>query len=233
MADHEQRGEPERTRRVRIWDRPTRVFHWLLVVLFVMCFASGKAGRLDIHMVAGQTLLVLVVARIVWGIFGSETSRLRGLVRPPAEIVLYLQSLFRRTPDHSAGHNPLGGISVLVMFVALVGQAVMGLLAVDADGVNEGPLSFLLNYEAARVAAKLHHLGVDLLILLVVVHILAVLFHLLYKRENLIVAMFTGNARLPEASREPAFAPDGRALLILALSAAAIFGGIEAVSRLL
>lgn len=233
MAEHRQGGAPERTRRVRIWDRPTRVFHWLLVVLFVICFASGKGGRFDIHMVAGQALLVLVVARIAWGFLGSETSRLRGLVRPPAETMLYLRSLFRRTPDHSAGHNPLGGLSVLVMLAALVVQAAIGLVAVDADGVNEGPLSFLVSYEAARVAARLHHLGVDLLMLLVAAHILAVLFHLLYKRENLIAAMFTGRARMPEASREPAFAPDGRALLILALSAAAVLGGIEAVSRLL
>ena len=214
-----------------IWDRPTRIFHWVLVVLVVVCYLSGRNGRFDIHIPAGQALLVLVAARIVWGFVGSASSRFRAFIRPAGEIAAYLPTMLRREPDGRAGHNPLGGLSVVAMLLVLVSQASLGLFAVDVDGLYDGPLSFLVSYDAAREAAELHAIVVDGLLILVGLHVFAVLFHLLYKRENLTRAMLTGRGRLVEGQAPPHLVSEWRALLVLALAAVAVLGGIEVAAR--
>ncbi len=227
------KGPREERRKARVWDRPTRIFHWVLVVLVIVCYLSGRNGRFDIHIPAGQALLVLVAARILWGFAGSASSRFRAFVRPVREIAAYLPTLLRRDPDGRAGHNPLGGLSVVAMLLVLAAQASLGLFAVDVDGLNDGPLSFLVSYDAAREAAELHAMAVDGLLILVGLHIAAVLFHLLYKRENLTGAMLTGRGRLAEGQTPPRLVSDRRALLVLVLAAAIVLGGIEIAARLL
>ena len=221
----EERGE------ARVWDRATRLFHWVLVVLVVVCYLSGRNGRFDIHFLAGQALLVLVVARVIWGFAGSASSRFGSFVRPAREIVAYLPTLLHRKPDGRAGHNPLGGLSVVAMLLVLIAQASLGIFSVDVDGLNEGPLSFLVSYDAARNAAELHAIVVDLLLILVGLHLAAVLFHLVYKRENLTGTMLTGRARLAEGETPPRLVSDRRALLVLVLAAVAVLGGIEIAAR--
>ena len=224
-------GRQDRGREAPVWDRPTRIFHWVLVLLVVVCYLSGRNGRFDIHIPAGQALLVLVAARVLWGFAGSASSRFRAFIRPVREIAAYLPTLLRREPDGRAGHNPLGGLSVAAMLLILAVQAGLGLFAVDVDGLNDGPLSFLVSYDAAREAAELHALVVDGLLILVGLHVAAVLFHLLYKRENLTRAMLTGRGRLAEGQTPPRLVSDWRALLVLALAAAAVVGGIEIAAR--
>lgn len=224
-------GRTEERGEARVWDRSTRIFHWVLVVLVVVCYLSGRNGRFDIHIPAGQALLVLVVARVIWGFAGSTSTRFRSFVRPAREIAAYLPTLFRREPDGRAGHNPLGGLSVVAMLFLLIAQASLGIFSVDVDGLNEGPLSFLVSYDAARNAAELHAIVVDLLLVLVGLHLAAVLFHLVYKRENLTATMLTGRARLAEGETPPRLVSDRRALLILVLAAVAVLGGIEIAAR--
>ena len=215
-----------------VWDRPTRIFHWILVVLVVVCYLSGRNNRFDIHIPAGQALLVLIVARILWGFMGSAPSRFRAFVRPAWEITAYLPTMLRRAPDGRMGHNPVGGLSIVAMLLVLAVQASLGLFAVDVDGLNEGPLSFLASYDAAREAAELHVMVVDGLLILVGLHITAVLFHLFYKRENLTRAMLTGRAQLAAGQTPPHLVPDRRALLALALAAVIVLGSIEVAGRL-
>ena len=231
MADRDPDTQGEAARRIPIWDRPTRVFHWVLAILFVVCFVSGRNGEFDIHIPAGQALLVLVVARIVWGLVGSETSRLATLVRSPATILAYVRTVPRRVPDRYGGHNPLGGLSVVAMLALLLLQTGLGLFAADVDGLHEGPLSFLVSYDLAREASELHAIVVDILLGLVGLHLAAILFHLVYKRENLTGAMVTGRGPVPAGFREPRIAGDGRAVLVLAIAAAIVIGGIELAQR--
>ena len=219
--------------KIRIWDRPTRIFHWALVVLFVVCFMSGRNGRFDVHVPAGQALLVLVAARVLWGFVGSSSSRFRAFLRPVREVAAYLPTLAKRAPDGHPGHNPIGGLSVAAMLLALLVQAGLGVFAADVDGLYEGPLSFLVSYGAARRAAELHAVVVDVLLILVLLHLAAILFHRLYKRERLVKPMLTGWASLPAGTREPRFVSDGRALLALALAAAVILGGFALAQRFL
>ena len=230
----EEEGRAGGPREVRIWDLPTRIFHWVLVVLVVVCYVSGDNGRFDIHIPAGQALLVLVVARVLWGFVGSEPSRFRAFVRPVGEIAAYVRTLGKRAPGHHPGHNPLGGLSVVAMLAVLLLQAGLGIFAVDVDGLYEGPLSFLVSYEAAREAAELHGDVVDVLLVLVGLHLAAILFYRLFKREKLVKSMVTGRAALPPDGRPaPRLVSAWRALLVLAIAAALILGGIELAWRLL
>ncbi len=222
------------SREVRIWDLPTRIFHWVLVALVVVCYLSGDNGRFDIHIPAGQALLVLVFARVLWGFVGSEPSRFRAFVRPVREITAYVRTLGKRAPGHHPGHNPLGGLSVVAMLAVLLLQAGLGIFAVDVDGYNEGPLSFLVSYDAAREAAELHGDVVDVLLILVGLHLAAILFYRLWKREKLVKPMATGRATLPADGRPaPRLVSAWRALLVLAIAAAVILGGIELAWRFL
>ena len=232
MTDDE--GRPAGPREVRIWDLPTRIFHWVLVVLVVVCYLSGDNGRFDIHIPAGQALLVLVFARVLWGFVGSEPSRFRAFVRPVGEIAAYVRTLGKRAPGHHPGHNPLGGLSVVAMLAVLLLQAGLGIFAVDVDGLYEGPLSFLVSYDAAREAAELHGDVVDVLLILVGLHLAAILFYRVFKRERLVKPMVTGRAELPPGGRPPPrLVSAWRALLVLAIAAAVILGGIELAWRFL
>ena len=220
--------------KVRIWDLPTRIFHWVLAVLVVVCYLSGDNGRFDIHIPAGQALLVLVLARVLWGFAGSEPSRFRAFVRPLREIAAYVRTLGKRAPGHHPGHNPLGGLSVVAMLLVLLLQAGLGVFAVDVDGFNEGPLSFLVSYDAAREAAELHGDVVDILLILVGLHLAAILFYRVFKREKLVKPMVTGWASLPAGDRPaPRLVSAWRALLVLAIAAAVILGGFELARRFL
>ena len=222
------------SQKVRIWDRPTRIFHWVLVVLVVVCYLSGRNGRFDIHIPAGQALLVLVAARILWGFVGSESSRFRSFVRSLRQIASYVRTLGKRAPGYHAGHNPLGGLSVVAMLLVLLAQTGLGVLAVDVDGVYEGPLSFLVSYEAAREAAELHAVVVDGLLFLVGLHLAALIFHRVYKRERLVKPMVTGWASHPLGERPPPrLVSDWRALLVLAVAAALVLGSFELAWRFL
>ena len=222
------------SQKVRIWDRPTRIFHWVLVVLVVVCYLSGRNGRFDIHIPAGQALLVLVAARILWGFVGSEPSRFRSFVRPVREIAAYVRTLGKRAPGYHAGHNPLGGLSVVAMLLVLLAQTGLGVFAVEVDGLYEGPLSFLVSYEAAREAAELHAVVVDGLLILVGLHLAALIFHRVYKRERLVKPMVTGWASHPLGERPaPRLVSDWRALLVLAVAAALVLGSFELAWRFL
>ncbi len=220
-------------RTVGIWDRPTRMFHWVLVVLFVVCYFSGDQGRFDIHIPAGQALMILIVARIAWGFFGSQTARFRSFVRPVSEIVSHIRSMKDRRPGHHGGHNPLGGLSVVLMLVVLVVHTVAGLFAADVDGLHEGPLSFAVSYGAARDASAIHGFTVNVMLALVALHVAAIIFHHVYKRENLIGPMITGRGRIGPGCDAPGFIADGRAVIILIISAIVVLGTIELAGRFL
>lgn len=241
MKEGEGRDAGPGLRRVRIWDRPTRIFHWVLVVLVVVCYVSGDNGRYDVHVPAGQALLILVLARVIWGFVGSGPSRFRAFVRPLREVASYLPTLAKRAPGGCPGHNPLGGLSVVAMLLVLLLQAGLGLFVADVDGLHEGPLSFAVSYDTARAAAELHEDVVDVLLVLVGLHLAALLYHRLYKREKLVKPMVTGWASLPAAGTgagaddrpAPRLVSDWRALLVLAIAAALVLGGFALAQRFL
>lgn len=177
------------TSAIQVWDIPTRLFHWLLVALFTFSWYTAENGMMDWHRRSGLFLLGLVAFRLFWGVAGGSTARFVHFVRGPRSVVRYL----RGTPAR-IGHNPLGGLSVIAMLALLVVQIVAGLFAVDVDGLESGPLSDRLEFDQGRIAAKVHHLCFDALLVFVAIHILAIVFYRLRGR-NLVTPMLTGRDR--------------------------------------
>jgi cytochrome b len=205
--------------RARLWDGPTRLTHWALVVLLGFSWWSGETGKLEWHRWSGYTVLGLVVFRLVWGFVGSGSARFSSFVRGPKAIARYVRTLPRREASDVPGHNPLGALSVLAILAALVAQVVTGLFAVDIDAIESGPLSDRVSFDTGRAFAEWHELSFSVLQILVLLHVAAVVFYLVYKRSNLIGAMVTG--RRPFAA-DPGlkFAPLWLAALVAALAAA-------------
>jgi cytochrome b len=174
---------------VKVWDLWTRLFHWLIVALVGFSWWSAESGHMDWHYKSGLAALILLVFRLIWGVIGSSTARFANFVRSPATVIGYL----RRPKEsvHSAGHNPLGGYSVILMLLTLIVQVGTGLFAGDIDGLESGPLSYLVTFDQSRVAADIHHLSFTVLQLLIVLHVLAIAYYRLRGRR-LIAPMITG-----------------------------------------
>jgi len=179
--------------RVRVWDVPTRLFHWLLVIGFGVSWWTGETGRLEWHRWSGYLLLGLVTFRIYWGFFGSSTARFRQFLRGPRAIRDYVRGAWVVQP----GHNPLGALSVLVMLLLLVLQIGLGLFAVDVDGMESGPLSLYVSFEAGRVAAEWHEGVFDVLLWLIGLHVAAIAWYRLVRKEDLVTAMLHGTRAYP------------------------------------
>jgi len=185
---------------VRIWDLPTRLFHWALVALVAMQYATGEFHLLDMrwHFWFGYATLTLIAFRILWGLFGSQTSRFAGFVRSPRVVLAYVKEQFSTNPQHSMGHNPLGGWSVLILLTCIAVQIATGLFASD-DIDTDGPLVVLASRRTVKLMTRLHDWNQNLLLLLIALHVIAVLMHLLLRRDDLIVPMITGRKRMPTA----------------------------------
>jgi cytochrome b len=179
--------------RVRVWDVPVRAGHWLMVLALCTSWWTAETGRMDWHRYAGYSMLALVSFRIYWGFFGSSTARFSQFVRGPRTIVSYLKGRWVAMP----GHNPLGALSVVVLLALLLTQVVLGLFAVDVDGIESGPLSAHVSFEVGRAAASWHEDLFDVLLWLIGLHIVAVLYYVLYKKESLIAAMLHGRRAAP------------------------------------
>jgi cytochrome b len=205
--------------RVRVWDGWVRLSHWLIVLLVAVCWWTGEKGQMQWHKLAGYGALALVLFRIWWGFVGGQTARFSGFLRGPRAVAAYASGLFGRAHRVSLGHNPMGGWSVLLLIGLLLVVTVLGLLTVDIDGIESGPLSWMVSFDAGRLAAKWHETLFDALLVVIAVHVAAVLFYLIVKRENLVGAMVGGYKRTSEPPPEPLrFAPVWRALVGLTLA---------------
>lgn len=214
------------TATVKVWDLPTRLFHWVLVGLVAVLWASGEFGKLDLHMQVGQAALALILFRIVWGFVGSPTSRFSHFVRGPAAIRAYVLAA-RRGAARSVGHNPLGALSVLALLTLLLVQAATGLFVSD-DIMTEAPLAHLVSAKAVSLLSSVHRIGFKLLLALIAVHLAAVLFYRMVKKDDLVRAMVTGRKQVPAGVEGIRFRNPLIALAVLAASAALVWGGVAA-----
>ena len=176
-----------------VWDLPLRLFHWLLVVLVVVSWASAKIGgnAMQIHMLSGYTVLTLVLFRVLWGFFGSEHARFGAFVRGPARVIAYLKAMRTKEAERHLGHNPAAGWSVIAMLAVLLAQASTGLFSND-DIATEGPLAKLVSRAVSDRLTGIHHLNVKLLYALIALHLSAVAYYFFGKGENLVKPMLTG-----------------------------------------
>jgi cytochrome b len=211
-------------RSVLVWDLPTRLFHWLLVVLVIISFVSGNIGgnAMRYHEWSGFTILALLLFRIFWGFVGSRESRFVTFIRSPSAVFRYATTLLRRDSTHFLGHNPLGGWSIIAMLFVLLVQAVTGLFAND-DIITEGPLFDWVSKATSDGLTRIHKLNQEAIIVLVCIHVLAILFHLFYKRENLVKPMLTGVKTWSGTGPQPANGCNWVAVVIAGLAALAVY----------
>lgn len=201
--------------RVRVWDLPTRIFHWSIVLLIPFLWWTAEQGRLDLHIPAGLAMLGLLLFRLLWGLCGSSTARFARFVKGPQAVARYLAG--RALP--ALGHSPLGALSVLAMLAALGVQVGLGLFATDEDGLVSGPLAHLVSYEASETLTGWHDTMFDLLLVLVGLHLAAILFYAFVKRRNLIGPMIGGEGRSEGAEEVMRPAPAWRFYAAAAASA--------------
>jgi cytochrome b len=213
---------------VRVWDLPTRVFHWSLASLVIGLVITGNVGgnAMVWHFRCGYAVLSLLLFRLVWGFFGGHWSRWRQLSCTPAAIKQYFSHA-----QHHLGHNPLGSLSVIAMLTLLLVQAGTGLFS-DDEIANAGPLTVWASEATISLTTHWHKgLGKALVLVLVATHVLAIAWHYFQKKENLPRAMLLGD----KVSEVPAAASSDRpldwlkAIVCLGLSSGLVFILISAV----
>ncbi|MFT3736348.1 MAG: cytochrome b/b6 domain-containing protein [Rhodocyclaceae bacterium] len=182
------------TRRVRVWDLPLRLFHWLLLAGVATAFYAVKTGNIELHAKAGYCVLALLIFRLIWGFIGGSNARFFNFIKGPGAILSYLRG---KTKPHATGHNPLGALSVLGLLGVLLLQSITGLFNHSDDYFFDGPL---FNKISGELFGKLNgiHDAMEYVILgLIGLHILAILFYRLVKRDKLIKPMITGSKDVP------------------------------------
>lgn len=188
-----------------VWDPAIRLFHWLLVALLAFSWWSGEQHDLERHRLSGYGILALLVFRVYWGFFGPRTARFGSFVRGPGAVLAYVKHLGDRRHRHGEGHNPLGGWSVIAMLLTLGAMVTAGLFSSDIDMLYDGPLATYLTFDQSTAAADLHSAIFNAVLALVGLHVVAVLFYLVWKRQDLIRPMLTGRRTTPPTG-EPAVA---------------------------
>jgi cytochrome b len=211
---------------IPIWDLPVRLFHWSLVVLLVISWTTAEIGgnAMIYHLWSGYTILTLILFRLLWGFWGSTYARFNDFVRGPRVAIRYARALLQGETPLYPGHNPLGGWMVILLLLILSIQAVTGLFAND-DIAVEGPLYPWVSKASSDFLTRIHKLNFNILLILISLHVLAVLFYLAAKGENLIVPMLTGHKWLGPTFQESQvpFARLWLAGALLALAASGVY----------
>ncbi|WP_020698269.1 cytochrome b/b6 domain-containing protein [Reyranella massiliensis] len=218
--------------RILVWDVPVRLFHWTLAVLLAVSYFTARAGGdwMNLHFWSGYAILTLLFFRIAWGFLGSTTARFSSFLKGPSAALAHLGHLLGRGRPRDAGHNPLGGAMVVVLILAVLAQAATGLFAADTDmGMVNGPLALKVADKWVERATDFHSFWINVLLILVGLHVLAVVFYLAWKRQNLIGAMFTGRKPADDVVEPGAampklvFVSNRLAISLLLVSAALVY----------
>jgi cytochrome b len=194
------------------------------VILVGTSFVTGKIGgnAMRYHVWSGFVILALLLFRVGWGVVGSRESRFSTFIRAPATVIHYAKSLLRSDSPRYLGHNPLGGWSIVAMLLAFLIQAGTGLFAND-DIATQGPLYLWVSKATSDWLTGIHKLNQAIIVALVTIHILAVLFHFFFKRENLVTPMISGFKDWNHEAAEPASGRTWLAAMIAALAAFVVF----------
>ena len=210
--------------RTRVWDLPTRLFHWALAVAVLGLIGTGLSGIMEWHFRLGYTVLALLLFRLLWGFVGGRWSRFAAFIYAPGSVIAYLRG--RAHPDHLIGHTPLGALSVFAVLAILAFQVATGLMADDEISAS-GPLTRFVSSEVVSFATGWHKAsGKWIVITLVSLHVLAVLFYVLVRRHRLVRPMVSGDKLVVGANGNVAQSRDDAASRGLALVLFALCAGV-------
>ena len=199
-------AEPVANRWVKVWDLPTRLFHWMLVLLVAVGVFTGFVTPewwMGVHVWTGYGLVALMLFRLVWGIFGSEYSRVVSFIYPPRDTFEHLRGLLLLRPPHYVGHNPTGALMVFALTGVLIALVATGLLVLGGEEI-QGPLAPVIGYSVGFAAKQVHLWLVVLLLAMVTCHIVGVVTESLLTHDNLVRSIITGWKKLPPGAPVPA-----------------------------
>lgn len=206
--------------KILVWDLATRLFHWLTVSLVIACYISWRINFMDWHAWTGEALLALVIFRLLWAFWGSETARFSAFLASPRAAARYLALVLRREPDRQIGHNPVGGWMVVLLLALLLVEALTGIYVAN-DIADEGPFTEIAPASVANLITDLHAYFWDALLAATVLHVIAILLYAAVIRHDLVTPMITGWKFLPADSKPPQRANAARAAVLFAASALA------------
>ena len=212
---------PEQQGRVQVWDRPTRLFHWLLVASILAEWLTQDDSRyLDFHVFAGYTIGVLILLRIVWGFVGTRWARFGSFTYGPFFALRYLLDTFLRRQRHYVGHNPAGSYAIWALLGLGLLTVVTGIATLGGQK-HHGPLASL-TFQQGDVLHQIHEISAWAMLAVIAVHILGVILSSYADRENLALGMVTGRKLAPpDVVSVPRARGIGVALLVVLVAAAA------------
>lgn len=175
---------------IKVWDVMVRLFHWLLVVSFLVAYLTQERNY-EPHLFSGYLVLGLLAIRILWGLVGPRHARFADFLYRPSIIATYLKAMASRNPPRYIGHNPAGGLMVIALLVTLFVICVSG-VALDAAENRAGPLADTRLFYYTDTIIDIHVISTNIGIALITLHLLGVLYASLVHRENLVRAMITG-----------------------------------------
>jgi len=222
--------------KLRIWDLPTRVFHFLLILALFGSFATIYLSD-DLvlwHARIGLFFLSLLIFRLIWGFCGGHWSRFQSFVTSPVSALRALGDTARGRTTFTTGHNPLGGWSVLLMMTLLLAQVISGLSS-DDEVAFSGPLTQYISAAWVERATWYHtEVGVWLIVLVVSVHVLMIFWYRKRYGHDLVTPMITGDKELPVETEHhlPPASQDSskdrlQALVMFALIAVLVYGSLK------
>jgi len=171
---------------ILVWDIPVRVFHWLLVICFAGAWLTSESERLQmIHYAFGYTSCLLVVIRLIWGVIGTRYARFTQFIKRPNAVLEHFMTVLRGHAHHDVGHNPAGGLVMVVLMLLILVIGLTGYLSIK---------EFLGNF-----AGEAHEVVANLALAFVIVHILAAIVMSVLERQNLVKSMVDGKKQgMPE-----------------------------------
>jgi cytochrome b len=205
---------------VRVWDVAIRLFHWLVVALVATAYATWRLNWMVWHGWIGDLLLALLLFRLLWGFFGSETARFSHFLTSPRIAVEHLKYALLREPDRQVGHNPAGGWMVLFLLSLLLAETLTGIYVAN-DIADVGPLTGIAPAAVENAIDASHEILWNVLVAAIVLHVLAIFGYAAIKGQNLLLPIITGTKVLPEIVVAPRLGSPARAVVLFAASAAA------------
>jgi cytochrome b len=216
-----------------VWDLPTRLFHWALLLAVAASVVTGKfdsvlgPSTLEWHKRSGLAVLGLLLFRLGWGFAGGTHARFANFLRGPRAVIDYAKGLASGTAPEAAGHNPLGGWSVVAMLAALAVQAGAGLFLVQEDYGFEGPLAHFASRALSDRLGSIHKANFWFIAVLVAMHVAAIAFYAVAKRQDLVGAMVSGRKALgPGREADESRGGGAIAATAIAIAAAAAVWGV-------
>ncbi len=199
------------TQRIKVWDPLVRVFHWGLVSLFLLAFAT-EDDFLDLHVVSGYLITGLILFRLIWGVIGTRHARFSDFVKSPEEIKAYLKDVLLFRAKHYLGHNPAGGAMVIALLVSLGMTVLMGMLTYGATEFAGPFAAITAGGMMADAFEEIHEFFANFTVLLVVFHVAGVVIASLQHRENLVRSMVDGYKNVPSDEGHSAHPVDSKEL---------------------